>query len=277
MTDELRPGDAFGPYRIEARIGAGGMGTVYRAAHRDRGAAFALKVLRRALGADPTYRQRFLQEARAATTVAHPHLVPVVDSGEIGDLPFLAMPLIDGAPLDRMIKHGPLTAAQAIRLVSEIGGALDALHGAELMHRDIKPANILVSPDGGSALTDFGLAKGTFGYRTLTVGGAVVGTLAYLAPERIRGEPATPASDIYALGCTVFECLTGSAPFTGVAEPVVVRGHLQEEPPNPSGQRPGLDEAFGAAVIVPLQKDPAARPQSATAYARLLESAAAGR
>jgi serine/threonine-protein kinase len=119
------------------------------------------------------------------------------------------------------------------------------------------------------------LAKGLSGYQTLTATGVLVGTLAYVAPERIRGEGATPASDIYSLGCTLFECLTGAPPFAGATPMTVMMGHLQEEPPNPSWQRPGLDEDFGRAVISPLAKDPGARPKSAVAYARSLELAAA--
>ncbi len=271
---EIAGGERFGSYRIESRIGQGAMGTVYRASGDDRSEPVALKILRAELAQDPEYRQRFLHEARAATTITHPHLVTVLDAGEVEGLPFLAMPLVAGEPLDVVLRaRGPLRPEQVVRIATEIGSALDALHAAGLMHRDVKPANILIEPDGRSALTDFGLAKGETGYQTVTAAGMIVGTVAYVAPERIRGERATPASDVYALGCTVFECLTGAPPFAGPTQMTVLVGHLQEEPPNPSWQRSDLTEPFGEAVIGPLSKDAAARPRSATEYARLLRDA----
>ena len=275
MTGELRSGAVFGAYRIDGTIGRGGMGTVYRAVRVDASETVALKVLRRELAADSGYRHRFRHEARAAGAVAHPHLVPVLDAGEVDGLPFIAMPLVDGMALDRRLRRGELlTPHQVVRLAEEIGGALDALHAAGLMHRDVKPANVLVMPDGRSALTDFGLAKGTSGYQTLTAAGMLVGTLEYVAPERIRGEQATPASDLYSLGCTLFECLTGGPPFPGAHQMTILVGHLQEEAPNPSWQRAGLDERFGAALIAALAKDPGARPRSGAEYAGALAGAA---
>lgn len=277
VNEELSPGQRFGDYRIEGTIGRGGMGIVYRA---ERSAApgdrIALKVLRAEFAGDHEYRERFRREARAASTVVHPHLVPVLDAGEVGDLAFVAMPLIDGRPLEEIIhRDGPLGPAQAVRLAAEIGGALDALHAAGLMHRDVKPANVLVLHDSGaSALTDFGLAKGTAGYQTVTAPGGVAGTLEYVAPERIRGERATPASDLYSLACTLFECVAGGPPFPGETQMMILMGHLQEEAPNPGWQRPGLDERFGEAVIAALAKDPDARPRSGAEYAGLLARAA---
>jgi serine/threonine protein kinase len=273
---ELVPGDAFGSYHVEGHLGRGGMGNVYRATCEGRPDPIALKVLRRELMADQEYRRRFLHEARAATTVTHPHLVPILEAGEIDGVPFLAMPLVRGRPLDRVIaESGPLTPAQVVRIANEIGGALDALHEAGLMHRDVKPANLIMAPDGATSLTDFGLAKGTSGYQTLTAVGVLVGTLAYVSPERIRGGHSTPASDVYSLACTLFECLVGVTPFDGPTQMTVMMGILQEEPPNPSWQRPELTERFGTAVISALAKDPAARPAGGAAYADLLERALA--
>ena len=277
MSDELSPGYVFGAYRIEGTVGWGGMGIVYRAERvAAPGERVALKVLRQELADDPQYRERFRREARAASTVVHPHLVPVLEAGEVGELAFVAMPLIDGRALQEIVnRDGTRTAAQAVRLAEEIGGALDALHAAGLMHRDVKPANVLVVRDSGaSALTDFGLAKGAAGYQTVTGAGAVVGTLEYVAPERLRGERATPASDLYALGCTLFEAVAGGPPFPGETQMMVLMGHLQEEPPNPSWQRPALGERFGEAVIAALAKDPDARPRSGAEYAALLARAA---
>jgi serine/threonine protein kinase len=276
VSDELLPGQRFGAYRIEGTIGRGGMGIVYRAEREGAGDRVALKVLRAEVAGDHEYRERFRREARAASAVVHPHLVPVLEAGEVGELAFVAMPLVDGPSLQEIVhRDGSLAPGQAVRLAEEIGGALDALHAAGLMHRDVKPANVLVSRDtGASALTDFGLAKGTTGYHTVTAPGGVVGTLEYVAPERIRGERATPASDLYSLGCTLFECLAGDPPFPGTSQMMILMGHLQEEAPNPSWQRPGLDERFGEAVIAALAKDPKARPRSGAEYAASLARAA---
>jgi len=266
----------FGRYRVDAVVGEGAMGVVYRARllHGSPSDPVALKVVRPELGADGEFRERFRREARAARTVSHPHVVPVLDAGEVDGRAFVAMPFVDGESLDAVVRRdGPLGPARVARLAEEIGGALDALHAAGLIHRDVKPANVLVMRDGGSsALTDFGLAKGAVGYETVTAAGAVVGTLDYVAPERIRGERATPSSDVYALACTLFECLTGAPPFPG-DRMTIMMGHLQEEAPNPSWQRAGLDERFGEAVIAALAKDPAARPGSGAEYAALLARA----
>ncbi len=162
-----------------------------------------------------------------------------------------------------------------MRLAQEIGAALDALHAADVIHRDIKPANIvLVTAGGRAALTDFGLAKGT-GYADLTADGQVVGSLDYLAPERIRGEPAVPASDVYALGCVLLECLTGRPPFAGAGTVKTLMAHLEGEPPDPCAARPELPPAFGSVLLRALAKDAAERPESAGAWAQSLRDALA--
>ncbi len=247
------------------------MGNVYRA-DRD-GEAVALKVIKRDLASDAQYRQRFLHEARAAATVVHPHLVSVIDAGEVGGRQFLVMPLVQGRTLSaRITAEGPLAPADVATLVSEIGSALDALHAAGLAHRDVKPANILLREQGGSALTDFGLAKGDT-YDDLTVEGQVVGSLDYLAPERIRGEAAVPASDVYSLGCVAFESLTGRPPFGGLGMVKTLFGHLEEQPPDPAAERPDVTAAFARALLAALAKDPAQRPASGAAYAQMLADA----
>ncbi len=157
-----------------------------------------------------------------------------------------------------------------MRLITEIAGALSAVHAAGLVHRDVKPSNIILREDDGSAaLSDFGLAKGA-GYTQLTRPGQIVGTLDYLAPERIMGEEATPASDVYALGCVAFECFSGQPPFAGRGPLQVGMAHLEETPPDPFE---GRDDALCSAVLTPLAKDPAERPIPASAYADLLRQA----
>ena len=274
---ELQEGDAFGAYRVEGLLGEGAMGAVYRARRSGGDDDVALKIIKAEFAADEQYRQRFLHEARAAATVEHPHLIGVVDAGEIDGRQFLAMHVASGQSLaTRIAAQGPLSAAETVRLAEEIGGALDALHAVELIHRDVKPANIVLrDQEAGAALTDFGLAKGT-GYADLTADGQVVGSLDYLAPERIRGEPALPASDVYALGCVLLECLSGRPPYGGGGMVKTLFGHLESDPPDPSAERPELGAAFGAAVVVALAKDPAERPASGGEYASSLVAALDG-
>jgi serine/threonine protein kinase len=272
---DLGAGDTLGPYRIESLLGEGGMGAVFSAKRIDTGDAVALKVIKLELAADNLYQQRFLHEARAAAEIEHEHLVNVLDVGEAQGRQYLAMPLVEGRTLeDRVAAEGPLPIEDVVRLATEVGGGLDALHAAEIIHRDIKPSNIMLTPDGSAALTDFGLAKGT-GYSRLTQPGQIVGTLDYLAPERIRGEEATPASDIYALGCVVFEAVTGKAPFAHKSIMQVAFAHLEEAPPDPRAQRPDLPAPVAAAILGALEKIPSSRPAQAGAYAASLAEAAA--
>ena len=263
---DLGPGDTLGPYRLEDMLGEGGMGLVFRAVASD-GTVVALKVLKQQLSTDETYRRRFIHEARAARSVEHKHLVPIFDANEADGYHYLAVCFVDGRSLAQEIEeNGPLPLERLPRLVSEIAAGLDALHAAGLVHRDIKPSNIMLDAAGSAAVTDFGLAKGP-SYTVLTKPGQVMGTIDYLAPELIKGTPASPASDVYALGCTVFECLAGKPPFAdrGIYQAAVA--HLEDEPPDPCAARDDGSPSLSWAVLQALAKDPARRPPTATAYA----------
>ena len=265
-TRELQAGDLFGEYRVQERLGEGAMGTVYRAIRDLEDTPVALKLVRSEFATDGLYRQRFLHEARAASEVSHPHLVNVVDAGEVDGRQFLAMRLVSGRPLDQLVKAGELLAPDtAATLATQIGDALDALHAKGVVHRDVKAANILFQDDGSAALTDFGLAKGT-GYEGLTAVGQIVGTIEYLAPERIVGQEAAPASDLYALGCVIYESLVGRTPFAGKGPMGTAFGHLEEQPPDPRAARAEITPAYGAAMLAALVKDPADRPATAREY-----------
>lgn len=275
VKDDLRSGDTLGAYRLEEQIGQGAMGSVFRACRADTGAEVALKVVRSDLAADDRYRQRFLHEARAASEVQHPHLVDVLDAGEVEGRQFLAMRFVRGRRLEEHIGDGAFrSVTKILRVAAEIGGALDALHAVGLIHRDIKASNIMLDDDsdGAAALTDFGLAKGT-GYAELTRPGQIVGTLDYLAPERIRGEQASAASDIYGLGCVMYECVSGHTPFGSKGMMEIAFAHLEEEPNDPCAGRSDLSAEFGWAINAALAKDPADRPPSAMSYADLLRAA----
>jgi eukaryotic-like serine/threonine-protein kinase len=276
MPAALQAGHRLGPYRIEARLGQGGMGMVFRAAGDD-GRVVALKVLRDELVADEAFRRRLAREARAAAEVRHPNLVPVLDVGEADGRVYLAVGYVEGRSLaERLAGDGPLGVPELVRLAAEVGDGLEALHGRGIVHRDVKPANILLATDGTAVLGDFGLAKNR-AWTVLTRPGQVLGTLAYLAPERIRGEPAAPLSDLYALGCVLYECLAGAPPFAGRGVLQVGMAHLEEEPGDPAAGRADVPPALVWTVRQALAKDPARRPPTPAALARMLRLAAADR
>jgi serine/threonine protein kinase len=258
----------LGDYELEAELGQGAVGTVYRARGAD-GRLVALKLLRPALGEDVAFRGRFAHEARVAQEVRHRHLVAVLELAEDDSRPYLVLEYLSGGSLSDRLERGALGLDEAVRLVAEVAAGLDALHAAGIVHRDVKPSNVMLREDGSAALTDFGLAKGA-AYTVLTRPGQVLGTLDYLAPELVRGEPATPASDLYALGCVTFECLTGKPPFADRSLFGIGTAHLEDEPPDI-----GLSPDVSWAVLRALAKDPSARPPTATAYAHLLRAAAA--
>ena len=275
MPDELESGDRLGDYRLDAVLGEGGMGIVFRATRGD-GEVVALKVLKSEFIEDDLFHQRFGQEARAAAEVRHPNLVPIIEAGEADGRVYLAVVYAEGGTLeDRLYQRGGrLAIDETVRLAAELSGGLDALHAAGMVHRDIKASNVVFDAEGHGMLTDFGLAKGR-AYTVLTRPGQILGTLDYLAPELVKGERATPASDIYALGCAVYECLTGKTPFGDKTLFQIGLAHLEEEPPNLSTVRAEVEPELGRAVVSALEKDPAARPQSAGAYAGLLQAAVA--
>ena len=269
----LEPGDAFGEYVIDGQLGEGGMGIVFRAI-RDDGAVVALKVIKPGLVADEKTARRFAREARAAGEVDHPHLIEVVEAGDIDGIGFLAMHYVPGKSLDDRIQaQGPLPVEDTTRIVAEIASALDALHAAGLVHRDVKPSNILLDEERGALLTDFGLAKRR-DYSMLTAPGQMLGTLDYIAPEMLRGEEPGPSADLYALGCVVFECLAGKPPFGGLSMFEVGMAHLGDAPGDPCAERADAPPSLSDVALRALAKEPRDRPPSATVYAEMLIDAA---
>jgi serine/threonine protein kinase len=237
VAGELQVGDSLGTYCLESVLGEGGMGKVF-GARREDGTLVALKVLKPELAGDYIFQHRFNQEARAAAEVHNEHLVPIFEASEVDGLHYLAVAYLPGGSLaDRLEADGTLPAAAAAQVISDVARGLDALHGAGIVHRDVKPGNVLFDAEGTAMLTDFGLAKGR-AYTVLTQPGQVIGTLDYLAPELIRGEPATPSSDVYALGCVAYECVVGRAPFAEKTFFEIGLAHLEETPVDPREKRP---------------------------------------
>lgn len=257
----MEPEGTLGRYVLEGVLGQGAMGTVYRA-RADDGAPVALKVASADLAGDETFRRRFEREGRIAASLAHPHIVDVVEVGEADGRPFLASRLVEGRTLAERVAEGALPELDVVRLVAEIASALDVLHERGLVHRDVKPANVILDGDGRALLADFGLARSADD-TVLTQPGRVSGTVDYLAPELIRGALASPASDVYGLGCVAYECLAGAPPFGKRTVPEAILAHL-ESVPEPLGS------PLSDAVLLALAKDPAERPPTATAYALML-------
>ena len=281
MTADLSGGQAFGPYHIAGTAGAGGMGVVYRAEQRSLARVVALKVIRPDIAQSGDYRSRFLREARLAAAVDHPHVVSVFDVGEQAGRLYLTMQWVDGQDLrtllDRQRRLGP---DRTVLIGTQLAGALQAVHEAGLVHRDVKPSNVLMRDLGGrdhAYLTDFGIAKMPGAQDDLTRTGWSVGTPGYLSPEQIRGQRPGPHSDLYALGCVLFEALTGRRPFGGENDLVMQWAHLSSPRPVVSIACPDLGRRYDGFFARALAVDPAQRFASGRAFADALQAAHAGR
>ena len=257
----LAPGALVAGYRVESRIGAGGMAMVFRARDEKLGRTVALKILSPALAGDREFHERFDRESRAVAAVDHPHIIPVYAAGEADGVLYLAMRFISGGDLRSIVKReGPLPGDRAISLLSPIAAALDAAHRVGLLHRDVKPANILIdtSPDRPEHpyLSDFGLAKGGTSATGLTGTGQFLGTPDYSAPEQISGKPARPQTDQYALACVAYAILTGTHPFSHDESMAVLWAHMYDPPPSLSVRRPDLPAAADSVLARALAKAP---------------------
>ena len=270
----------LGAYRLEAVLGRGGMGIVYRATDTRLARQVALKVLPPQYGGDETFRTRFLRESRVAASIDHPGVIPIFEAGEADGQLYIAMRHVDGADLGTLLlEEGALEPERAVELVGQLAEALDAAHAAGLVHRDVKPSNVLIGTAGGREhvyLSDFGLSKEASGDTTLSGTGALVGTVKYMAPEVIRTGIASASSDIYSLGCLLYECLAGRAPFPGPTEAAVIYGHLEESPPRVTEARPSLPRAFDAVLARALHKDPRRRWPSGAQLAQAARAALTG-
>ena len=266
----MNVGDEFGPYTIESVLGRGGMGTVFLARHARLERNVALKVIAPELADDPDFRARFLRESQLAASLDHPHVIPIYDADEVDGVLYLAMRYVDGPSLQSLIREsGPLSRGDALRIVEQIGGALDAAHAAALIHRDLKPANILLAEANRHAyLCDFGLAKRTSS-SGVTRAGSFLGTVDYCSPEQIRGEPLDGRADVYSLGCVLYHCLSGEPPYARESEIAVLQAHLNDPPPSLA---PDLDGLFARAMA----KDRDERYSTAGALTSDLRAAIAG-
>jgi hypothetical protein len=265
-------------YRLEKRVGAGGMAVVFRARDERLGRPVALKILAPAVATDEAFRRRFIQESRAAAAVDDPHIIPIFEAGEADGALFIAMRYVPGGDAHSLVRRaGPLSRSRAAAIVSAVASALDAAHAAGLVHRDIKPANMLVDVRPGRPdhvyLADFGLSKGAMSSHGLTASGQFLGTPGYSAPEQMQGKPANGRADQYSLACAAFELLSGEPPFPRDQVTAVIWAHMSEPPPPLTSRRPDLPAAIDDVVARGLAKAPADRYASCQEFADALRAA----
>lgn len=276
----IGPGTELGGFIIEAMAGRGGMGVVFRALQRQPDRTVALKVIAAELAEDPKFRARFERESSIAAQIEHPNVIPVHAVGEADGVLYIAMRFIDGTDLRALLAHeGRLEPRRAATIVDQIAQALDAAHSHGLVHRDVKPANILVQTLGGREhvyLTDFGLSRHVEGSVGLTGTGAFVGTIDYVAPEQARGERVDARTDVYSLGCVLFQALTGTVPYPLENDLAKLYAHDSRPPPSALERAPDIPPQFEAVLARGMAKSPDARYLSAGDLGRAALAAAAG-
>jgi serine/threonine-protein kinase len=275
-------GHQIAGFQLEEEIGRGGMAVVYRARDLALGRVVAVKLLAPELARNEIFRKRFASESRAAAAIDHPHIVPVFAAGESDGVLYIAMRYVEGRDLRSVLdQRGALSLPQAVRVAAQIASALDAAHAHDLVHRDVKPGNILVAEGTDSEhpehvyLTDFGLTKKSSSLTGFTTVGQFVGTIDYVAPEQISGKPVDGRCDLYSLGCVVYECLAGAAPFQREDDLALLWAHLHDPPPILTEARPGLPVSLDAVFAKALAKAPEDRYSACADFVMALRGAIA--
>ena len=270
------PGSTFAGYRIEAEAGRGGMGIVYRATQVALGRPVALKLIAANFAGDRSFRERFKREWETAASIDHPNVIPVYEAGEAEEHLFIAMRYVEGLDLANLLAREPeLAPERAVRIIAQVAAALDAAHARGLVHRDVKPANVLIGAEEHVYLTDFGLTKHA-SQDALTKTGLFVGSVDYAAPEQIRGEAMDARTDVYSLGCVLYQTLTKRLPYDKPADVAKMYAHVSEPPPLVSAARLDGSTAFDAVVVQAMAKEPDDRYQSAGEFAKAAQDALAG-
>jgi YVTN family beta-propeller protein len=271
---EVQVGAEFLGYRIEEVIGHGGMGIVYRAYDLRLKRTVALKLVTPELALDQRFRERFARETELAVSLEHPNVVPIHDAGDVAGRLYLAMRLVTGTDLRRLLRaEGALLPSRAIAICSQVANALDAAHAKGLVHRDVKPSNILLDEGEHVYLADFGLTRRLEEQGAEAGEARSVGTPAYLAPEQIDGEHVDGRADVYSLGCVIYECLTGQSPFVRGSRLAVAWAHLEEEPPRASELDSDLPVAIDAVLRSSMAKSPDERYRTCAALIGATEAA----
>ena len=261
-----------GRYRVQSRLGSGGMAEVWSAEDSQLGRRVALKLLASRFAADPGFRERFRREAAAAAAMQHPNIVSIYDRGEWDGTSYIAMELVNGPTLKQLIQQrGPAGPGAATDIAIEILKALRYAHKRGIVHRDIKPQNVLMDEEGHAKVADFGIAHA--GASDMTDEGAMLGTVQYVSPEQAQGKPVSPRSDLYSVGVVLYELLTGQVPFEGEAPVSIALKQVSEPPVPPSQLEPSVPPALEAVVMRALEKDPDHRFQDADEFIAALENA----
>jgi eukaryotic-like serine/threonine-protein kinase len=262
-----------GRYRLEAKLGSGGMSTVYLARDETLDRPVAVKVMHREMSEQPDQLQRFRQEARAVAQLSHPNVVAVIDAGEDGGHPYIVFEYVEGETLkQRIARTGALEVQDAVAYAIEVAHGISVAHSRNMVHRDIKPQNVLIDVEGRAKVTDFGIAR-QLEQDGVTATGRVLGTTDYVAPEQAMGQTADPRSDLYSLGVVLYEMLAGDVPFHADSQVGVAMKHVNEDLPDVQYRRPEISAAVAMVVERATAKDPAERYQSAEAMIDDLETA----
>ena len=270
------PGSTFAGYRIEAEAGRGGMGIVYRATQVALGRPVALKLIAANFAGDRSFRERFKREWETAASIDHPNVIPVYEAGEAEEHLFIAMRYVEGLDLANLLAREPeLAPDRAVRIIAQVASALDAAHARGLVHRDVKPANVLIGAEEHVYLTDFGLTKHA-SQDALTKTGLFVGSVDYAAPEQIRGEAMDARTDVYSLGCVLYQTLTKRIPYDKPADVAKMYAHVSEPPPLVSEARLDGSTAFDNVVAKAMAKEPDDRYQTAGELGQGRQDALAG-
>ncbi|HKW56738.1 MAG TPA: protein kinase [Candidatus Acidoferrum sp.] len=274
MSQEYSIGQRLGDYEILGVLGAGGMGKVYKVRNTISDRVEAMKILLPDLAGQKDLADRFLREIKLLASLSHPNIAALRTALTLDNQLVMILEFVDGVTLSSRLQQGPLPASQAIKYVDQVLAALSYAHKQNIIHRDIKPGNMMLSSDGAVKLMDFGIARSSSD-RSLTMTGTTLGSLNYMPPEQVKGEPADNRSDLYSLGVSLYELVTGDLPFQATSNYAMMAAHLQEEPKPPSLVRPGLPPQLNEIILMAMAKDPNQRFQSADAFRGALKHVAA--
>jgi eukaryotic-like serine/threonine-protein kinase len=275
MSDDFVPGQRIGDYEVLGVLGAGGMGKVYKVRNVISDRVEAMKVLLANLAVQKELADRFLREIKLLASLNHPNIAALNTALTLDNQLVMMMEYVDGVTLASRLQQGAIPPADAVSYSEQLLGALSYAHKLNVIHRDVKPANMMLTPKGVVKLMDFGIARPN-NEAGMTVTGTTLGSLNYMSPEQVRGEPVDQRSDLYSMGVSIYEMVTGQLPFRGHSNYSVMSAHLQEQPQPPIILRPDLPNGLSEIILMAMAKDPKDRFQSAEAFSNALRSVASG-
>src|SRR5215467_13551950 len=265
-------GKRIGDYQILNELGSGGMGRVYRVRNVISDRIEALKVLLPDLAGRQELAARFLREIKLMATLNHPNIAALRTAFTADNQLVMIMEYVEGTTLEERLRHGPISTAEAVNYIDQVLSALSYAHQLHVIHRDIKPSNMMLTPQGVVKLMDFGIARAG-DERSLTMTGATLGSLGYMSPEQVKGEPTDVRSDLYSVGVSLYEMVTGQRPFQATSDYSIMAAHVKETPRPPLELQPGIPAALNEIILMAIAKDPAQRLQTADAFRNALKSA----